>query len=204
MPKTITREYEVYEYKELCEKAKEKVKEWYLNGQEAYIFTDMCKEDLKNLFPNSELEVEYSLSYCQGDGFNIYGTICLDEVLEKIADQFTAKELKFFKWVFNRYGSTFKMKSNHRYCYCICSRNDFSEDILSNMEYEQMRGIPTATLEKFNKLVGEYLDNLCGEFEKNGYDYFYEISDEDLQEECEANDWVFTSDGEFFATYLST
>ena len=199
MPKTITRAYEVYEYKELNAEAKEKVREWYLKGQEAYIFTDMCVENLKSMFPNSELDVEYSLNYCQGDGFNIYGTIYLDEVLEKIADKFTAKELKFFEWAFNRYGSTFKMEANRHYCYCICSRNDFSEDILSDMEYEQMRGIPTATLEKFSKLVGEYLDGLCGDFEKEGYSYFYEISDEDLREVCEDNDWTFTEDGEFFA-----
>lgn len=199
MPKTITRAYEVYEYKELCEAAKEKVKQWYLEGQEACIFTDMCKEDLRNLFPNSELEVEYSLSYCQGDGFNIYGKIYLDEVLEKIAEHFTAKELKFFEWAFNRYGSAYRMEANRHYCYCICSRNDFAEDILSDMEYEQMRGIPTATLEKFSKLVGEYLDSLCGDFEKSGYAYFYEVSDEDLREACEANEWTFTADGEFFA-----
>ena len=198
MPKTITRAYTVYEYKELCEEAKEKVREWYLEGQEAYIFTDMCKENLKSMFPNSELEVEYSLSYLQGDGFNIYGTIYLDEVLEKIADKFTAKELKFFEWAFNQYGSTFKMEANRHYCYCICSRHDFSEDILCDMEDDQMRGIPTETLEKFSNLVGEYLDGLCGDFEKEGYAYFYEISDEDLREACEANEWTFTADGKFF------
>ena len=199
MPKTITRAYTVYEYKELNAEAREKVREWYLKGQEACIFTDMCVENLKSMFPNSELDVEYSLNYCQGDGFNIYGTIYLDEVLEKIADKFTAKELKFFEWAFNRYGSTFKMEANRHYCYCICSGNDFSEDILSDMEDDQIRGIPTATLEKFSKLVGEYLDGLCGDFEKEGYSYFYEISDEDLREVCEDNDWTFTEDGEFFA-----
>ena len=199
MPKTITRAYTVYEYKELNAEAKEKVREWYLKGREAYIFTDMCVENLKSMFPNSELEVEYSLNYCQGDGFNIYGTIYLDEVLEKIADKFTAKELKFFEWAFNRYGRTFKMESNRHYCYCICSGNDFSEDILCDMEDDQMRGIPTETLEKFSKLVGEYLDGMCRDFEEEGYAYFYEVSDEDLREICEDNDWTFTEDGEFFA-----
>lgn len=198
MPKTIIKEYEVYEYKELCEEAREKVKKWYLEGQEAYIFTENCLEYLKKLFPNSELKVEYSLNYCQGDGFNIYGIIYLDEVLEKIADKFTAKELKFFEWIFNRYGSTFEIKPNLRYCYCTCSNEDFSENILENLEYERIRDIPTRTLHKFNCLIGEYLDNLCGEFEKSGYDYFYEISDEELQDECEVNEWVFTVDGKFF------
>lgn len=199
MPKTVTREYMVYEYKELNEEARETVKRWYLEGQEAEIFTENCLERLKELFPNSELQVEFSLNYCQGDGFNIYGKIYLDEVLEKIADKFTAKELKFFEWVFNLYGSTYEMEANRHYCYCICSRNDFAEDIISNMEYDNMRSIPMETLEKFNRLVGEYLDNLCKEFENEGYDYFYEISDEDLRDACEANEWVFTADGEFFA-----
>lgn len=199
MPKTVVREYEVYEYKELCDKAKEAVKEWYLRGQEAYPFTESCMEYLQELFPNSELQVEYSLNYCQGDGFNIYGKIRLHEVLEKIADKFTAKELKFLDWMFNRYGSTYEMKPNRNYTYCICSRNDFAEDFLDWLAEELMRGIPTETLRKFNKLVGEYLDNLCGEFEKNGYTYFYEVSDEDLRDACEANEWMFTADGKFFA-----
>lgn len=198
MPKTITKEYEVYDYKELCDKAKDAVKAWYLDGQEPYIFTESCLEYLGELFPHSELQVEYSLNYCQGDGFNIYGKIYLDELLEKMADKFTDKELRFFRWIFNRYGSAYKMESNGHYCYCICSKNDFMEDIIDDMEYEHMRGIPTVTMEKFNKLAGEYLDNLCGKFEESGYDYFYGVSDEELEDCCEANEWTFTADGEFF------
>ena len=199
MSRIVTIEYRVYKFKELSSKAKEAVKNWYLD--DPYIrdfFTEDCEQYLKNLFPNSELKVEYSLNYCQGDGFNIYGKIYLDEVLERIVDKFTEKEKKFFKWVFNHYGSSFIMESNRRYCYCICSRNDFSEDILCCMEDDYMRGIPTETLKKFNKLVGEYLDNLCKEFEEDGYNYFYEISDEDLEDICEANEWEFTSDGKLF------
>lgn len=196
---TVTTEYTVCKFEELSDEAKEAVKRWYLNDPcMVEMFTENCEQDLENLFPKSELKVEYSLNYCQGDGFNIYGKIYLDEVLEKIADKFTEKEMKFFKWVFNEYGSSYKMESNRHYCYCICSRNDFSEDILCNMEDDNMRGIPTETLKKFNKLVGEYLDNLCKEFEKEGYSFLYEISDEDMQETCEANEWEFTADGSLF------
>lgn len=36
--KVITKEFKVYSYNELSEEAKQKVKEWYLNGQESYIY----------------------------------------------------------------------------------------------------------------------------------------------------------------------
>lgn len=163
----------------------------------SYIFTEDCMMRLSELFPNSDLEVQYSLNYCQGDGFNIYGEIRLDELLEKIAENFTEKEMKFFKWAFSEYDTSYKMASNNHYC--ICSRNDFMENIFYEMDNWYFRNIPEKTMEKFNKLAGEYLDKLCKEFENNGYDWFYEISEEDLQEYCEANDYEFLEDGEFYA-----
>ncbi len=90
------------------------------------------------------------------------------------------------------------MPSNNHYCYCICSLNDFVEDWLDWMRQEDIRDIPEDTLYKFNELVGEYLDNLCGQLEKDGYNYFYEISDEDLQDACEANEWEFDEDGNLY------
>ena len=48
--KTVTREYEVYTFGELSESAKQRVREWYLQGQDAEIFSDICKEDLQYLF----------------------------------------------------------------------------------------------------------------------------------------------------------
>lgn len=73
------------------------------------------------------------------------------------------------------------------------------ENIFYEMDNWYFRNIPEKTMEKFNKLAGEYLDNLCKEFEDNGYDWFYEISEEDLQEYCEANDYEFLEDGKFYA-----
>lgn len=195
---TEIRKFNVYRFAELSEDAKEKVRDWYLEGQESFIFTEDCMIRLKEIFPNSDLKVEYSLNYCQGDGFNIYGKIYLDEILEKIAEHFTEKELKFFKWAFNEFGSSYEMQSNNRYCYCICSRNDFAEDLIDDMEYNSYRNIPEKTIEKFNKLAGEYLESLCKKFEKYGYDFFYNVSEEDLQEYCEDNNYEFLEDGEFY------
>ena len=99
-----TVDYEVYKYAELTEDAKEKVKTWYLEGQEPFIFTEDCKMDLENLFGENDLDVQYSLGYCQGDGFNIYGKIYAESIfkclenhnggtqLAKFEDMLTEKE----------------------------------------------------------------------------------------------------------------
>ena len=70
--------YKIYEFSELSEDAKAKVKKWYLdNFYQNEEFSDICKEDLSHRFPKSDLNVQYSLSYCQGAGLNVYGTLIL-------------------------------------------------------------------------------------------------------------------------------
>lgn len=198
---TEVREFNVYKFAELSQAAKEKVRDWYLERQNelSYIFTDECMETLSELFPDSDLEVQYSLNYCQGDGFNIYGEILLDELLEKIAKNFTEKEIKFFKWAFSEYGTSYQLAHNNRYCYCICSKHDFMENIFCEMDNSYFRNILEETMEKFNKFAGEYLDNLCLEFEENGYDWFYNISEEDLQEYCKDNECEFLENEKIYA-----
>lgn len=196
--RTVTESYNIYSFSELSLEAKEKVREWYLKGQEPFVFTSMCLERLSELFPKSDLKVQYSLSYCQGDGFNIYGTIHLDELFEKIQDHFSEKEIRFFKWSLSEFYDSCKMQVNNHYCYCICNRNDFIEDLVYDMECNNIRNIPEKTLEKFNEAAGEYLINLCNYFEEQGYDYFYEVSEEILEEYCESNEYEFLENGELF------
>ena len=53
-------------------------------------------------------------------------------------------------------------------------------------------------LKKFEELVRGIFNTLCRYYEKWGYEFFYEISEEDLEEVCEANDWEFFEDGTVF------
>ena len=85
--RTATVEYKVYTFAELSESAKEKVRQWYLEGQEPYIFSEDCEMWLSERFRNSELKVQYSLGYCQGDGLNIYGTLNLYDMYEQIQEK---------------------------------------------------------------------------------------------------------------------
>ena len=208
--RTATVSYEVYKYGELTEDAKEKVKEWYLEGRESYVFTEMVMEDLHNLFGTNDLKVQYDLGYSQGDGFNIYGEIdaesifkCLENhnggtQLERFENVLTEKEKKtilhYAEWV-----GKIELPTNNRYCYCVASHTNIADDWEYDLEnYYGYKNINKEALEKFEELVKGIFTELCRSYEEQGYDYFYEISEEDLEEMCEANGYEFLKDGTAF------
>ena len=207
---TVTKTYDVYKYNELYESAKEAVKEWYLQGQEPFIFTEDCKEDLRNLFGKNNLDVQYSLGYCQGDGFNIYGKIdansifnCLEKhnggtQLAKFESVLTEKEKKTILHYAEQCGNIV-IPMNNRYCYSMADYIDIAEDWEYKLDcYSEYKNINVTTLKKFEALVIDIFSTLCSSYEKWGYEYFYEISDEDLEEMCEVNGYEFLEDGTIF------
>lgn len=208
--RTATVEYKVYKYGELTDEAKAKAKQWYLEGREPYVFTEMVMEDLRNLFGKNDLKVQYDLGYSQGDGFNIYGEIdaesifkCLENhnggtQLEQFENTLTEKEKKtilhYAEWV-----KTIELPTNNRYCYCVASHIDIADDWEYDLEnYYGYKNINKEALEKFEELVKGIFTELCSSYEKQGYEYFYEISEEDLEEMCEANGYEFLEDGTVF------
>ena len=207
--KTVAVEYKVYNYNELSEEAKEKVKEWYLKGQETFMFTDDCKEDLYNLFGKNNLDVQYSLSYCQGDGFNIYGRIdaksifnCLEmhnggSQLKRFEDVLTEEEKKIILAYAEDCGEI-ELPMNNRYCYSMADYIDIAEEWAWKLECVDYIDINEELLVKFEKLVRGIFVELCRSYEKQGYEFFYEISNEDLEEACDCNGWEFLEDGTIF------
>lgn len=204
-----TVEYNVYHYSELSAEAKEKVREWYLEGREPFIFTEMCEEDLYNLFGENDLKVQYSLGYRQGDGFNIYGKIdaeaifkCLENhnggsQLEKFENVLTDKEKKTILNYANECGEI-ELPSNNRYCYSLADYINIAEDWGYQLEDWGYKNINTEALKKFEKMVKGIFETLCSDYEKQGYEYFYEIEEEELEEMCEANEYEFLENGEIF------
>lgn len=208
--RTATIEYQVYKYIELSDEAKEKARAWYLEGREPYVFTEIVMEDLYNLFGENDLQVQYSLGYCQGDGLNIYGKInaenifkCLENhnggtQLEQFENVLTEKEKKTILHYAELCGEI-ELPINNRYCYCIARYVDVAEEweyILEN--HFDYSNINKEALEKFENLVQEVFEKLCASYEEQGYEYFYEISEEDLEEMCEANGYEFLEDGTIF------
>ena len=199
----LIREYKteknVYEYNELSDKAKEKAKNiMYIDKINDDIYNELFKEyldeQLEELFPNSDIKYQYSLNNCQGDGFNLYGELNLYDVLDKIKDNFTDKELKFINWVLKDIADTYKLECNNRYEYCICDKANVLENATNWMEMYWYKNIDYKTVEKFESYVSEYLCKLCSKFEKEGYDFLYEFNDGDI--ECyEDNGYMFYQDG---------
>lgn len=207
--KTVTVEYNIYKYNELSEEAKESIKEWYLENQEPYFFTEMCKDDLYNLFGRNNLDVQYSLASCQGDGFNIYGKINARSIFNCLENHNGGAEFKVFEDVLTENEKKIiltyaedcgevKLPMNNRYCYSLADYIDIVEDWIWELENADYTDINEEALSKFEKLVREMFGKLCRTYEKWGYDYFYEVSEEDLEEACEANGWEFLEDGTIF------
>ena len=209
----ITREYKVYNFSELSEDAKEKVKQWYLDDDfRPCEFENIYTEDLRYLFNNSDLKLQFSLSYCQGDGLNIYGKLDLMDVFTAIRDTKHSGDLfKQYKDLFSEHeqrtieaymevcGREVELPYNRHYCYCIDDRVDFADDWIESLEYCRYKNIQIDTIIKMEKLVGRMFENLSATYEKYGYDYFYNADDEVVNETCEANGWRFLEDGTFFA-----
>lgn len=197
--RTIIVKHNIYKYSELSKKSKEKVKNDYIEdlSELAFIFTDSCNDRLKELFPNSNLKVQYSLNHCQGDGLNIYGTLNLNDVLENLKEKFIKKDVKSIKQCLNKF-SEFKMPYNQQYNYCICDRHDYTMDLIEELELDSQIE-EFMNLDMFDRYIKDYMSSLCKEFEGDGYNYFYpDLSDEEMEEIAEANSWEFYENGKIY------
>lgn len=212
--RTVTKTYNVYTYPELPKNAKEKVNQWYLDNLcRDEIFLNIYTEDLYNLFSNSDLKMQYSLGYCQGDGLNIYGNLDLMDVFKAIRDKsycgetfkdfwdyMTEHEQKTIEAYMEVCGRNVSLPYNDsRYDYCVSDEIDFAEEWIEELEYQQYKNIQVDTIQKMERLVADMFVTLSGQYEEYGYKYFYEPNEEEIEEICDANGWEFLEDGTFYA-----
>lgn len=195
----------VYTYNELSKEAKAKVKEWYLEGQEPEIYEEMILERIGELFPNSDLKVQFSLSNCQGDGVNIYGELNFkDLIFHTKSSLFSKEELSTLKVYFNilkvnENVDSFSLPINPKYSYCMADYIVFKNKLIYLLKnYINENDINKWLLHKFSAFVKTFITDLCEGFEKYGYNYFYEISEDDLKEVCDSNDYEFYEDGTLY------
>lgn len=202
MSKTVTREFTVYSFSELSEKAKEKVRANYLEWNHcSEDFAEMMESDLGVLFPNSDLKVSFSVCYCQDDHMNIYGEFSLIDILNFLySAEFTEKEIRFLKWAVSEYPQTVKLNGNDYYFrkYGIAWDSDLTSDIEYDLECNNIRDIRYNTLEKMEKAMTEIFEKICWEYFEDAEKYFYEAEDWEVEEWAEDNDYYFTENGEIF------
>ena len=200
--RTVTEIFNVYNYNELSEQAKEKVKEWYLDDEmRSTFFYEDKKYFLAENYKRSNLEVIFSLSNCQGDGFNIEGKINLYDFAEKWkADEKSRRTIihyidnSFYEYTF---------ESNNRYCYsCKFIDRKYIDDTITefidDLKYNGIRGIKTDVIKAFFNDMINHFEELDEEWEKAGYNYFYDAEESEIAECCEANNYEFLEDGTFY------
>lgn len=179
----------IYNYNELSYDAKENVKRKYLEEKDNYDFEDMCMEYLKASFPNSELHIEYSLCYVQGDYFHIYGCFSFKDLIENI-NFFTEVEKKILDSIIkNSEITNVKIYKNNYYNNYY---GNFTDDIIPENSVEEK------IVEQFEAECQELYENLCTNFKKAGYDFFYEVDEEELIDWIDVNNFEFLEDGSIF------
>ena len=118
--------------------------------------------------------------------------------MAKFEDMLTEKEKKTILHYAEECGAI-NLPMNNRYCYSLANYIDIADDWEYQLEnYSGYSNINVEVLKKFEKLVRKIFETLCRSYEKQGYEYFYEISEEDLEEMCEANGYEFLEDGTIF------
>lgn len=187
---TITKKINLYEYNELSEKAKERAKENFLEakcelGNDE--FTEIAMEIVGNYFQFTDgLEVQYSLASCQGDGVNIYG-------------KFDLQNVEGMKWLKLKVDN-FELAENRRYCYSLKSQTETEtvDEIISEFERASDREIKDWQVMEIRKMVETVFEKLKKaerEIEKYGYDFFYEVSDEEMAEYADSYEVLYMVDG---------
>ena len=183
---------EIYGFEELSESAKENARQKYLEDfRESYMFSEMLKEDLQEIFPNSNLQVEYSLSSCQGDGLNVYGTFHISDICEyvrlsKYYEELSKQGKRFLNFLEKR---DFEVKcgSNNRYTYYVNKAIDVQDYIREDLENDYFRSIPYDIIRKIAKIFDDRLEEYCKGQEEAGYDFFYTVDDDEILETFEIN-----------------
>ena len=187
--RTINIEKNVYEYSELSPQAKEEAKSFLLEGRDPYIFSSDIEEDLKYQY-GLDLKPNYSLNYCQGDGFSLYGEVYFSDFinnneLKKIAMNGL---IGFQRGIAEKLINKIKFRPwDKGYCYASSKDIELEEEAYTEKEI--------AIVEKVRKNIASWYMSVCKQYEKWGYDYFYKITDEEAQDECDCNQYTFFEDG---------
>ena len=197
--KTITITKNVYNYNELSDEAKARAKSDYLNEDiRAEDFYEIQKDNLLYLFPHSGLDLQFSLASCQGDGANIYGTFSLIDFLPYW--NASEKEKRTIAFYIDESIDKYEFSENNRYCYsCKFLDKKYIDDFIEDFVEElKIKNVKIDIIQRFFNDLLDYFDNLDKTIERQGYDYLYNIADDEFSDLCDANDWTFLEDGTFY------
>ena len=200
----VTKEYTVYNYCELSEDAKDRVKREYLEfDRTPEDFEYILKEELDTRFERSPLSVNFDFSGCQGSGLNIEGNLEFSDILqiEEICNKFTEKENRALYFYFEGCQiEPYELYEPMRYSYSCkyVDRLYLASHIIDELEEDNVSNINTDLVERVSDAILDYMEKLEEFFYDWGMEYFYEISDEEMEEISNENGWEYLENGKIW------
>lgn len=194
-----------YEFRELSDTAKEKVKEWYLDDPlRNDLLSQLLDETLENIIPNSELKIQYSLNYCQGDGVNLFGEFSANDLKPPHAGIYPDIKwptLRTDEWEtllhYQSLCNAITVEENRDSYVSLSQCISFAEDWIETLNSYDVLFIDSKLIENFEKQVIIWHDSLCKFLESLGYKFAYEVTDDEVDDFCTLNNWFFDENGTF-------
>lgn len=202
--------YELYSIDELQSEARQvaidNVREIILDSRDTWDFNLFLDDYFVYNLELDNVEYDYQLNYAQGDHFHIAVKLTVDDIFRLINDlhiticDFTPKEIRALKFYENEcYDIKIRVAENNRLIpWSYFGDMDIYEDMVNWLEWHCIRDINYDLLERFNNIVVglvEDIESYCMDW---GYDYFYEVDEDEILDYITCNDMEFLSDGTIF------
>jgi hypothetical protein len=183
----------VYTFDELSDEAKQVAIQEMRNSKEIHLdwFNDDAKEQINEAGFYGDVQLQYSLSYCQGDGLSFSCNRIEERVLLPFfAGILGAGKEKTAKVIMDNCSFVNTGNDGH-YCYASKRDIDYTFESYKN-DYKNINQVVAKVLEEIENL---YVD-LCKDLENKGYkEIEYQYSDEAIIEDIQANDYEFLKSG---------
>ncbi len=197
-----TKEINVYEFDELSDKIQEKVIQRFVEQEFEYMNLDFFEEFAKDYIEEKgfeDIEIQYSLSYSQGDGFSFEGTSSnnVKFLRENFGEKFVILATSYYvdDLVISVNRSSHQSVHSNSVYFDI-SINYISDDGSDYTAYDK-------EISKLSELVSEledkgayFLEDICKKLEKDGYSEIEQMtSEETIKENIEVNEYEFDIEG---------
>ena len=188
-----------YKYNELSEKVQQNLKEKIVNSWE-YMDDFNCEiqDIICSEFPNSDIKIQWSLDYCQGDRVNLDGVLDYRDAIEFIKKKQLDEIEEDFIRIVKFCDIDFKLPENPNYTYCYISRADIAENLINEYETITDKEAPEdwqITAKRLESILVECIEDFCKEIEDYGYNYFDADHINNDYATNFYNDTIFTSSG---------
>lgn len=219
---TLVEKFNIYSYYELSERAKTKAKLEIL--EDPIIIDDYC-DDLEidwascsiYTFKNSNLNIQYDFSCSQGSGFNIYGSLNLNDVFDfdkleirrKFVNINTNYPKKYIKKIKEDINNGFlkefiELKKNLRYTYCMVDQSLISYSCIANIEDVEQHEMSEEDQDVYFKLeenvIVPAIEKLCSEFYNQGLNTLFDTSDKRMEDLSLLYERQYLEDGSLYST----